>query len=130
VIMEADPGVLAIIGTGLLLSAGIMFYNTRKFILDSEKTNGKIIFEGVKEYQDFTKRLFVKIEFEVNNKKYIVESSSSRFQKLTVGSFVEVLCSKSDPNNAKVNMFLQLYFIDCMLLCFGLSFLGGFLSKI
>jgi len=127
--MEADPEVYAIIGTGFLSAAVIVFYNTRKFILDSEKATGKIVFEGVKERQDLTQRLFAKIEFEVDGKMYTAESSTSKFQKLTVGSFVEVFYLKSNPNNVKINMFLQLYFIDCMLLFFGLAFLGGFLSK-
>ena len=127
--MKASPDVYAIIGGAFLLSAVVAFYNTRKFISQSANILGEIIYEGVKNTSDIKAVMFVKIEFMVNNKKYIIESTVSRFQKLKVGGFVEMLYSKSNPNNAKINSFIQLYLFELILLFFGLSFLIGFFAN-
>jgi len=128
--IESIPEIYAIISVVLLLSAVFSYKNTRTFIVDSDKTIGKIVSSGVKNSTDFSKIMYVKIEIEVNDEKYIVKSAVASFQRLSVGSSVEMLYSINSPMNAKINSPVQLYFFDFILFFFGAVFLATFFMKL
>ena len=125
--MNTDPEIYALIGLALVISAIVAHFNTRKFLKNSEKTDGVVESIGTKTVTTSSvKTLVAIIKYNVNGKNFKFDSTISRFQKLREGNHVEILYSKSEPYNAQINYFFKLYLVEIVLLILGAAFLVHF----
>ncbi len=111
-----------LLGLGLLAGAGQMFSNTRQLISTAVKAQGTVV--------DFQRRFskggsskYPVIEFATASGE-IRRFTTSGAGDYTKGEAVEVLYDVSEPTNARVNVFIELWLGSLALGGFGLLCLG------
>ena len=111
-----------VVGLGLLAGAGYMFYDARQLISTAAKAPGTVV--------GFERRLskggstdYPVIEFATASGE-IRRFTTSGAGDYAKGEAVEVLYDASDPANARVNVFIELWLGTLALGAFGLLCLG------
>jgi len=115
---------LFLIGSGLLVGDFYMIKSTYGFLKSSEKTEG-VVTKLISNRSSDGKIMYnPEISFsDVSGKVIIFQSSlSSTIPDYAVGEKVSVLYDKTNPQKAKINTFLQLWFGPMIMTVLGAVF--------
>jgi hypothetical protein len=111
-----------VLGLGLFACAGYMFFDTRQLLSIAEKVPGVVVgFERRSSKGGSTDYSVVEFATASGEVHRFTTSGPGDYTK---GKTVEVLYDSSDPANARVNMFIELWLGSLALGAFGLLCLG------
>lgn len=104
------------LGLGLLAIAVYLFFNTKHFINNANLVQGVVI-ENIRSSSDDSYTYRPMIEFTTQDGRRIkfVSKLGSGSPSYSVGQHVDVLYVPSAPENAKINSFMNLYFVTLIL---------------
>lgn len=111
-----------VLGLGLLAGAGYMFNDTRQLISTAEKAPGAVVgFERRSSKGGSSDYPVIEFATASGEVRRFTTSGAGHYAK---GATVEVLYDTSDPANARVNVFMELWVGSLALGAFGLLCLG------
>ncbi|MAG55700.1 MAG: hypothetical protein CMJ83_05360 [Planctomycetes bacterium] len=115
------PRGFLVIGLACYVVSAVIVFDTVKFLLDTETTKGVVLEITPGEGRDAPPGTEVAYDFE--GQRVVFEWPLAPFGP-EAGDFVDVLYDPGDPENARVDGFMSLWFIPALLGVFG----GGFLA--
>jgi len=123
--MKVNTLIFSVLGVGLLIGAVYSANNSYEFKNAASLTQGKVVDYIKRRSNDGTTYAPV-IEFvtEKNTTVEFTSSSSSSYRSYSIGDKIDVLYLENNPNNARINSFMSLWFLPIILGFIGSVFFG------